>query len=123
MTVDGVAQAIFANLDRFFDNNPELLPHRPLFEQCAEKYRTIVKAKKCTCRTPLNQWGTPCFDTLFTVLEPAKKTNHKLVADFLRHITRLPEAHDMTTVGVSISYKNTSHDIFIDTREETNGDL
>ena len=119
MTVDGVSQAIFANLDVFFENNPELIECRELFEQCGDNYKAVVKEKKCSCRVPITQWGSTCFDRLFEILVAAKKENHKLVADFLRHITRLPEDRDMRTIGVTVAYMTKSYEIFIDTSEDT----
>lgn len=118
MTVDGVSQAIFNNLALFFENNPELIDCQELFEQCGSQYKAIVKEKNCSCRVPITQWGSACFDKLFEILNDAKKNNHKLVADFLRHLTRLPEDRDMTTIAVNISYMTNSHDIFIDTSED-----
>ena len=121
MTIDGVSHAIFTNLDLFFKNNPQLEALRDLFKTCGAKYSKIVAEKRCSCRVPLSQWGTPCFDALFETLIPAKKKNHQLVADFLRHLTRLPETHDMETVCLGVQYRTNYYDIFIDTREDTNG--
>lgn len=51
-------------------------------------------------------------------LEQANKTNHNMIRNFVRFVSRKPDDVDIDGLGVNVIYKDKTYSIFID-KEET----
>ena len=98
--------------DDFFNKVPELADLKELFAQCKETYQQELAKKGCTCRMTTN-WAKDCISAMLQKIEDAKKTNHDLVRNFIRHVGKYSEGSEVDHVGVSVLYDKT-YDIFVD---------
>ena len=101
--------------DTFFKHVPQLIDLEPQFKTCQETYKQELEKKGCTCRMT-TEWAKDCLNPLLERLVAAKKTDHDLVRNFIRHVGRYSDGADVDYVAVGVLYDK-FHDIFVDTTD------
>jgi len=108
---DTLARAVFT--DEFLAKNHAFEFMRGDIQQCRDAYQEEVKKKGCSCRVD-HSWAAPCLTLLLSTLETANKTNHDMVRNFIRFISRKQDDIDVDGLGVNIIYGDKTYTILID---------